>query len=166
GGQTNFITVGTPPTVGVSVPSSSTMWADNFEPNLSMDGHLMVGKGSKLLCRYDLPSRVCFYYNPVAFADTGWMGPWEMTAINSKKDGVLNGLTIGGRHPIARHPLKDYDGTVLSSSSCFEGGYTWFDPDGRFVLYTCVTGGVGTNHPETDLAADGGGTSNRAHVSI
>ena len=166
GKDANYVAHNPSPTVGVSIPTSSTMWADNFEPNLSMDGHLMVGKGSKLLVQYDLPSRVCFYYNPVAFAKDGWRGPWEMTEIYSKRNVVLDGLTIGERYPIARRQLKDYDGTVLSSSACFEGGYTWFDPDGRFVLYTCVTGGVGMYHPETTLSADGGGTSNRAHVSI
>lgn len=165
--QSDFITVSAPaPTVGISIPSDNTMYADNFEPNLSFDGHLMVGKGSTLLCANDLPMRVCFYYNPVAFATDGWRGPFELTELYSLNTKVLGGITIADRYPIARHPVKDYDGAELAATDAFEGGYTWFSPDGRYVIYTTYTGGVGREHPQTTLAADGGGSSNRAHVSI
>ena len=165
GGDLNFTTVSAPPTPGISIPTANTMYADNFEPNLTFDGHLMVGKGSPLLCKQDGASRVCFYYNPVAFATDGWRGPWDLTQLYAKRNVMLDGRTIAERYPIARHPVKDYDGTLLTDFA-FEGGYTWFSPDGRYVVYTCNTAGVGTGHPETSLAADGGGSSNRAHVSL
>jgi cytochrome c peroxidase len=176
------------PQVGLSLPSTSTMWASNFEPTLSNDGHLMVGKGFTNFVNPSGTSRVVFYYNQDAFALDGWQGPWELHHLYLKRGTALgaDGRTIAERYPISRHPIKEYDGKVLgdfvpgigngdgdlsqaeADASTFEGGYTWFDPDGRFLFYTVYSGGVGSGHPECVAFSphDGGGGSNRGHPSI
>lgn len=159
------------PLAGLAVPKSSTMWADNFEPVLTQDGHLMVGKGSPFLCHnIGQTSRVVFYYNQVAFGETGWVGPFELSQLYSKRNIPIgtgeDQRTIAERYPIARHRFKSYDGVELADTDPFEGGYTWLDPDGRFLIYSVYTAGVGSGHTETALAQDGGGISNRGQVSI
>lgn len=165
------------PYVGLGLPSTSTMYADNFEPILTHDGHLMVGKGSPYLVNgIGQTSRAVFYVNPTAFAETGWQGPYELTQLYSMRNTVLGpeNLTIAERYPISRHPFKDYAGNVLTSADPFEGGYTWIDPDGRFLIYSTFRAGVAdglsafnpNGYPETWLASDGGSGSNRAHASI
>ena len=164
---------------GLSVPSGSApeMWADNFEPILTQDGHLMAAKGSPLLVQgTGGTSRVVFYYNTTPFGESGWQGPWEFHHLYLKNSTVLGGSTIAERYPISRRPIRDYDGTILgdtngngiltqaeANAAAFEGGYTWLDPDGRFLLYSVDSGGVGMFHPETTLAQD---SSNRGQASI
>jgi hypothetical protein len=172
--------------IGMSVPSDTEMWADNFEPVLTLDGHLMVAKGSPKLCnRIGNTSQVVFYYNQSPFGVAGWQGPWELHHLYLHRNDDIAGRTIAERYPISRHPLKDYDGKVFAdlapydgeltlaeangSGVHFEGGYTWLDPDGRYLLFSVFTGGVGPNHPEYPLNStfnDGGGSSNRGQSSI
>lgn len=158
-------------TTGVSVPSSNTMYADNFEPSLTNDGHLMVGKGNPLLATGggNVHSRVLFYVNQTAFSATEWEGPWELHELHGMKDFELDGVSIGDRYPLARHPIKDYDGSVFDEDA-FPGGYTWISPDGRYLLFSIFSGGVGKGHPDAPLLnavdGDGGGNSNRAQASI
>lgn len=178
-------------TVGDSVPSLTTMWADNFEPSLTQDGHFMIGKGSTMLVRGGRGnSRVVFYFNDTAFGTTGWQGPYELHYLHMMRNEDVDGQTLAERYPIARQPIQDYDGTVLGDVDGdgdfddadilagplvpFEGGYNWISPDGRYVIYCVASGGVGDNHPEIPINAwnnkpiitDGGGTSNRAQVSV
>ncbi len=171
-------------TVGQGVPSTTTMWADNFEPTLTLDGHLMVAKGSRLLATREGPSRVLFYYNQTAFGTTGWEGPWDLHQLYHKRLVALgtDQRTIEERYPLSRRQLLDYDGDPFGDSNgdgtvsqaeldstYFEGGYTWLSPDGRFVIYSVKRAGVGgnaaSNHPQSAVI-DGGGSSNRGNPSI
>jgi cytochrome c peroxidase len=160
--------------LGIDIPSLSEMWADNFEPTLSNDGHLMVGKGHRNLVNGDGGvgnANICVYYNQTAFGESGWTGPFHLHRLYERRNIVLAGRTIGERYPIARQPLKAYDGSIFPTTMNFEGGYTWLDPDGRFVVYTVRSGGVGKGQPQAPLQPygvfdDGGGNSNRASTSI
>jgi cytochrome c peroxidase len=152
--------------VGLSVPAQDRMYADTFEPTLTMDGFLMVGKGSPRQMGGDGSSKLIFFYNESAdaFATDGWVGPWELHELHGLKDTPVNGLTLGKHYPIARRQLKDYDGSPLTTFS--EGGYTWLSHDGRFLIYSCRSGGSGVGHPWVGGLRDGGGNSNRAQVSL
>ncbi|MCA8958864.1 MAG: hypothetical protein KDC38_00060 [Planctomycetes bacterium] len=173
--------------VGLSIPSSTEMYADNFEPTLTLDGHLMVAKGSDRIVAFgNGGSRVVFYYNQTAFGTTDWQGPWDLHHLYLHRNTVVDGKTLAERYPLARQPIKDYDGAIhgdgngdgiLTQTEAdqvpFEGGYTWLSHDGRFVVYTVASGGVGDDHPwvgnypfGNGILADGGGSSNRAQVSI
>jgi len=166
-------------TVGLSVPANNRMYANGFEPTLTLDGHLMVIKWFEELVDGCGTSRVIYLYNQNAFADDGWEGPWEFQKLYLDNAHVLDGLSIAERYPISRHPIKDYDGTILgdtngdgvltpaeADAADFEGGYTWLSPDGRYLIYSVMSSGVGSGHPETTLAQDGGGISNRGQTSI
>ncbi len=187
-------TTTTPSIIGHSAAGPDSMWADNFEPTLTMDGHLMVGKGAPLLVTAGYGgSRVVFYYNQTAFGSEGWQGPYDLHYMYPMRTTVVDGLTLEERYPLARRPLKDYDGKVLgdvngdgdltlaeAQTVPFEGGYTWCSPDGRYVLYCVQSAGVGPDHPQiptwdhdnnpaTDEVPNylpGGGVSNRGNVSI
>lgn len=177
-------------TQGLSIPidpAAREMWADNFEPSLTLDGHLMVGKGSSRIIQFGSGgSRVVFYYNQTAFGETGWQGPWDLHHLYLKRNTVVGGRTLAERYPLARQPIQDYDGKILgdangdgiltqteANGTPFEGGYPWVSHDGRFVVYTVSSGGVGFDHPTpgnypfpNGVLADGGGSSNRAQFSL
>lgn len=188
-------------TAGVSVPfEPNRMWVDTFEPALTNDGHLMIGKGIRRVVATDETSNitfnahVVFFYNDVAFAADGWVGPFYLQEMHQMQKVTVGGRTLAERYPLARKPLKAYDGSLYGDSNgdgiysshlwpsgstfyaqatCdapigFEGGYCWIDPDGRFVIYSTSSGGVGKGHPQLPDPSvdDGGGTSNRAQASI
>lgn len=173
-------------TVGLSVPSKSEMYLDTFEPTMTLDGHLLVGKAYETMMAPPVGgggSRVVFFYNQTAFGVDNWQGPWELHKMYLLKDTVVGGQTLAERYPICRRPIKNYDGKVLGDTNGdgdlswgeadlipFEGGYPWLSHDGRFVVYTVSSGGVGKEHPSKGdyptTFVDGGGSSNRAQTTI
>lgn len=173
---------GPPATVtpGLSVPTLTSMWLDGFEPTMTLDGHLIVIKGHRNLLegQNNGGTRLNFLYNETPFGTTGWEGPWELHEMYLLRDTMVAGKTLGERYPMARQPARDYDGSILgdangdgvltwqeSAEVPFEGGYPWLSHDGRFVIYSVRSGGVGGGHP-FGLNNDGGGGNNRAQVSI
>lgn len=193
GGGAQWQAAGNALTLGKSVPpQAATMYADNFEPVLTNDGHLMIGKGLRNLVTGDSPgghAQIVFYYNPTPFGISGWKGPWPLHHLHARRNDVVDGLTLAERYPLARMPFKSYDGRLFADEngdglvtdserelSVYEGGYCWLDPDGRFVLHSVFSGGVGDGHPQMlsnpdaphyiRAFDDGGGLSNRAQATI
>ncbi len=118
-----------------------------YEASTTLDGRLIVYSANyKPELNDGNGGTVGYIYHQNSQSNTGWSIPHnlaEMYYINgpgAKTETVLNGRKFSERFPIAKKPIKEFNGIEFTKNDIIKGSYPWVSFDGSEALFSSVTG--------------------------
>ena len=112
-----------------------------LEPSLSLDGRLLVFQGNVVNNTRPWNSastdiqQLLYTFNPTPGVAMGWTEPRPINEMFVREQSrVVNGVPFSELYPIARAPMTNADGSLLTTP--FEGAYPWMTLDGTDVVFS------------------------------
>ncbi len=112
----------------------------HYEPSVTPDCRLVVWHG---LVNNDptRPASIANYSVNANFGATGWSEPRSITDMyyvhgpGAASEAEIAGVPFSERYPVAKEPMRDYDGTVIPEGQFVFGPYPWISFDGSEIFF-------------------------------
>ena len=112
----------------------------HYEPSVTPDCRLVVWHG---LVNNDpaRPASIANYSVNANFGATGWSEPRSITDMyyvhgpGAATEAEIAGVPFSERYPVAKEPMRDFDGSVIPEGQFVFGPYPWISFDGSEIFF-------------------------------
>lgn len=118
----------------------------NYEPSITPDCRLLVWHGRKGNSVTERTGVAMYSYHPHPAA-SGWSTPRSISdmhwvhgpgASGTLGEAIVDGVPFSERYPVAREPMRDYQGVVIPEGEYVFGPYPWISFDGSEIFFPTI----------------------------